>query len=86
MSITQATESGSLYTLAEIAEIGSICRNAGRLHMDVLLSAECFGSSALGCSPADMSWKAGVDALSFGATKNGTLAVDVIVLFDKNCG
>lgn len=82
VSITQATETGSIYSLPEIHQIGNICRDTGlRLHMDGARFANAL--VALGCSPAEMTWRAGVDALSFGATKNGVLAAEVIVLFDK---
>ena len=82
VSITQATEAGSVYTGAEIQEIGDICRSAHvRLHMDGSRLANALVSA--GCSLADMTWRAGVDALSFGATKNGALCAEAIVLFDK---
>ncbi len=82
VSITQATETGSLYSLAEIAQIGRICRDAGvRLHMDGARFANAL--VALDCTPAEMTWQVGVDALSFGATKNGVLAAEAIVLFDR---
>ncbi len=81
VSITQATEVGSVYTLAELAAIGAICREAGlRLHMDGARFANAL--VALGCTPAQMTWKAGVDVLAFGATKNGVLGAEAIVLFD----
>jgi threonine aldolase len=81
VSITQATEVGSVYTLDEIREIGEICRDAGvRMHMDGARFANALIS--LNCSPAEMTWTAGVDALSFGATKNGVMAAEAIVLFD----
>lgn len=81
VSITQATETGSVYTLAEIAAISEICRGAGLpLHMDGARFANALVS--LGCTPAEMTWKAGVKALSFGATKNGVLGAEAIVLFE----
>jgi threonine aldolase len=80
-SITQATEVGSVYTLDEIAAIGEVCKAASiKLHMDGSRFANALVS--LGCTPAEMTWKAGVDALSLGATKNGVLAAEAIVLFD----
>ena len=83
VTITQATEVGSLYSLDEIGAIGEVCRSAGlRLHMDGSRFANALG--ALGCSPAEMTWKAGVDVLSFGATKNGVPAAEAIVLFDTS--
>ncbi|WP_447980965.1 threonine aldolase family protein [Achromobacter kerstersii] len=81
VSITQATETGSVYTLDEIQAIGGICRDAGLpLHMDGARFANALVS--LGCTPAEMTWKAGVEALSFGATKNGVLGAEAIVLFN----
>ncbi|KAB0489150.1 threonine aldolase family protein [Pseudomonas vancouverensis] len=81
VSITQATEVGSLYNLDEIGAIGEVCKaNALGYHMDGSRFANALVS--LGCTPAQMTWKAGVDALSFGATKNGALAAEAIVLFN----
>lgn len=81
VSITQATELGTLYSVAETAALGAVCRAAGLpLHMDGSRFANAV--AALGASPAEMTWKAGVDILSFGATKNGALGVEAIVLFD----
>lgn len=81
VSITQATETGSVYTLDEIRAIGGICRDAGLpLHMDGARFANALVS--LNCTPAEMTWKAGVEALSFGATKNGVLGAEAIVLFN----
>lgn len=81
VSITQATETGSVYTLDEIQAIGGVCRDAGLpLHMDGARFANALVS--LGCTPAEMTWKAGVEILSFGATKNGVLGAEAIVLFN----
>ena len=82
VSITQASELGTLYSLAHTSAIGEVCREAGLgLHMDGSRFANAV--AALGASPAELTWKAGVDILSFGATKNGALGVEAIVLFDK---
>ncbi len=82
VSITQATETGSIYSVAEIEAIGEICREAGvGLHMDGARFANAL--VALDCTPAEMTWKAGVSALSFGATKNGVMAAEAIILFDQ---
>lgn len=82
VSITQATEVGSIYSLDELGAIGEVCRSARvGMHMDGARFANALVT--LGCSPAEMSWKAGVQALSLGATKNGTLGVEAIVLFDR---
>ena len=81
VSLTQATESGSVYSVDEITALGSIAKAAGLpLHMDGARFANALVT--LGCTPAEMTWKAGVNALSFGATKNGALGVEAIVLFD----
>ncbi|MGI5122014.1 threonine aldolase family protein [Marinactinospora thermotolerans] len=83
VSITQATETGAVYTLDEIRALTSCAREAGlRVHMDGARFANAV--AALGCSPAEMTWRAGVDVLSFGGTKNGTLTVDAIVIFDRS--
>jgi threonine aldolase len=82
-SITQATEVGSVYTVAEIEAVGQACEASSiPLHMDGSRFANALVS--LGCTPAEMTWKAGVHALSFGATKNGVLAAEAIVLFDRS--
>jgi threonine aldolase len=81
LSITQATETGSLYSIAEIAALADIARDAGMgVHLDGARFANAV--AALGCSPADMTWRAGIDVLSFGATKNGAMTADAIVVFD----
>jgi threonine aldolase len=81
VSISQATERGAVYTPAEIAALSEIARNAGlALHMDGARFANAVAS--LGCKPSDLTWKGGVDVLSFGATKNGALAAESIVCFD----
>lgn len=81
VSITQATEIGTVYTLAELENIGEICRSS-RLHLHMDGSRFANAVAALGCTPAQMTWKAGVEALSFGATKNGAVGVEAIVLFN----
>jgi len=81
VSITNATEKGTLYTAEEIAEIARVTHRADLpLHMDGARFANAI--AALGCSPAELTWRAGVDALSLGATKNGCLAAEAIVVFD----
>ena len=83
VSISQATEVGSVYALDEIEAIGAVCHDAGLgLHMDGARFANALVT--LGCSPAEMTWKRGVDALSLGATKNGAFGVDAVVLFRKD--
>ena len=83
VSITQATEAGTLYGLDEVAAISAVCREHDlKLHMDGARFANAV--AGLGCSAAEASWKAGVDVLSFGATKNGALTAEAVVLFDKD--
>lgn len=80
LSISQATECGMVYRLDEIAGLSEVCREHGlALHMDGARFANALVS--LGCTPADMTWKRGVDILSFGATKNGCLMAEAIVVF-----
>ncbi|MBO9580881.1 MAG: low specificity L-threonine aldolase [Sphingobium sp.] len=81
VTITNATEYGLAYTPAEVAAIGAFCRARKlRLHMDGARFANAVAH--LGCSPADISWRGGVDALSFGFTKNGAMNAEALVLFD----
>ena len=81
VSITQATEKGTVYAREEIAAIADVTRRHGlKLHMDGARFANAL--VRLGCSPAEMTWKAGVDAVSFGGTKNGLLGVEAAVIFD----
>lgn len=80
LSITQSTETGTLYSLDTVRALGALARELGLVfHMDGARFANAV--AALGCSPAELTWKAGVDVLSFGATKNGCLAVEAIVVF-----
>jgi threonine aldolase len=81
LSLSQATESGTLYALSEIAALTQIAHEAGlQVHMDGARFANSIAS--LGCSPADMTWRAGVDVLSLGASKNGTIACEAVVFFN----
>jgi threonine aldolase len=82
VSITQATELGTIYKLDEIRAIAALAHKHGMtLHMDGARFANALVS--LGCTPAEMTWKAGVDALSFGATKNGALCAEAVIFFDN---
>ncbi|MGD9982242.1 MAG: low specificity L-threonine aldolase [Hyphomonadaceae bacterium] len=83
VSISQTTERGAVYRPADLAALGAIANRAGlRFHMDGARFAN--GVSALGCEPADITWRAGLDLLSFGATKNGALGAEAIVCFDTD--
>jgi threonine aldolase len=82
LTLSQVTEAGTVYSLDEIAALAEIAHAAGlAVHMDGARFANAL--VALGCSPAEMSWRAGIDALSFGATKNGALACEAVLFFDK---
>ena len=82
LSLTQATECGTLYSLDELAALSGAAHAAGvRVHMDGARFANAL--ARLGCSPAQMSWRAGIDVLSFGATKNGTFCCEAVVFFDR---
>jgi threonine aldolase len=81
VSITQETEAGTVYRSEEVAALSALARQHGlALHMDGARFANAV--AGLGCSPAAVTWRAGVDVLSFGATKNGALAAEAVVFFD----
>lgn len=83
VSITQATESGTVYGPEEIAAIATSARRHGlKLHMDGARFANAL--AFVGCTPAELSWKAGVDVLSLGATKNGAIAAEAVVFFNAD--
>ncbi|HEY4272483.1 MAG TPA: low specificity L-threonine aldolase [Candidatus Udaeobacter sp.] len=82
ISIAQATELGTVYTPDEVAAIGDFTRTHQMLlHMDGARFANAV--AFLGCAPKTTTWKAGVDILSFGGTKNGIAAGELVVFFDK---
>ncbi len=81
-SITQITELGSIYSKEEICAIAEACHSRGlTLHMDGARFANAV--VAMGTTPAEISWKAGVDAMTFGATKNGAMGVEAVIFFDR---
>ncbi len=81
VSITQITEKGHSYSVEEVRDIAGVARDYGlALHMDGARFANAI--VARNSSPADMTWRAGVDALSFGGTKNGLMGVEAVVFFD----
>jgi threonine aldolase len=81
LSLTQATESGLVYSLDELHTLSAIAKAHGLVvHMDGARFANAL--VRLGATPAEASWKAGIDVLSFGATKNGCLAAEAILVFD----
>ena len=80
ISITQATEWGTIYSLEQVRAIGSTARDLGlSLHMDGARFANALAT--LGCSPAAITWQAGIDVLVLGATKNGAMAAEAIIFF-----
>lgn len=82
ISLTQATELGTVYTPAEIAAISVVAKKHGmKLHIDGARFANALAH--LDCSAADATWHAGIDAMSFGATKNGALCAEAVVFFDS---
>ncbi len=83
VSITQVCETGEVYQLDEIKKISEITHKHNlNIHMDGARFANALIS--LNCTPAEMTWKSGIDVLSFGATKNGCLAAEAIIFFKKD--
>lgn len=79
--LTQASESGVAYSLEELTSISKVAHAAGlKVHLDGARFANALVH--LGASPADMTWKAGVDLLTFGTTKNGTMNAEAVITFD----
>jgi threonine aldolase len=82
LSLSQATEAGTVYAPEEVEALSGIAKEFGLgVHMDGARFANAL--VRLGCTPADLTWKAGVDVLSLGATKNGALAAEAVVFFRK---
>jgi threonine aldolase len=83
LSLTNQTELGTVYTPAEVGALAAIARSRGlAVHMDGARFANAV--AGLKASPAELTWKAGADVLSFGATKNGAIAADAVVFFDPD--
>ena len=83
VSLTQATEIGTVYSPAEIKAVGQVARKLGlKVHMDGARFANAVAS--LGVAPRQITWEAGVDVLCFGGTKNGTPVGDAVVFFDPD--
>ena len=81
LSVTNATELGTVYTPKEIMALADCVKPKGmKMHMDGARFANALVS--LGCTPAEMTWKAGVNVLSFGGTKNGGMLLEAVVFFD----
>lgn len=82
-TITQSTETGLVYTPDELRAVAAACKDHNlKLHMDGARFANACAS--LGCSPAELSWKSGVDVLCFGGTKNGMAVGEAILFFDRS--
>jgi len=80
VSLTQATDLGAVYTRDHIGAAAEVAKGRGlRLHMDGARFANAL--ARLGCSPAEATWRSGIDIMSFGATKNGGALCDAIVVF-----
>ncbi|WP_373505970.1 low specificity L-threonine aldolase [Aestuariivirga sp.] len=81
VSLTNATELGTIYSPAEVKAFSDMIRPRGmKLHMDGARFANAV--AGLGVTPAELTWKSGVDVLSFGATKNGAMMLEAVVFFD----
>ncbi|MDR6890993.1 MULTISPECIES: threonine aldolase family protein [Variovorax] len=83
LSITQSTEAGTIYTPDELRDLTAVAKRRGlRVHMDGARFANAL--AATGAAPAELSWKAGIDILCLGATKNGAIAAEAIIVFDRS--
>jgi len=82
LTLTQATELGTVYMADEVRALAAIAHERGmKVHMDGARFANA--AASLGCAPAEVTWRAGVDALSFGGTKNGMPFCEAVVFFDR---
>ncbi len=82
LNLTQPTDFGTLYSVAEITALCAVAHRHGlHVHMDGARFANAV--AALGCTPAELTWRAGVDVLSLGATKNGAINAEAVVVFDE---
>jgi threonine aldolase len=81
VSITNVTERGTVYSAAEVAALAAVAKGYGLpVHLDGARLANALVTT--GASPAEMTWQAGVDAVSFGGTKNGLMSVEAVIFFD----
>ena len=81
LSLTLPTDHGALYRADEVAALAAAAKAEGlKVHLDGARIANAL--AALGCTPAEVTWRAGVDVISLGATKNGVLSTDAIISFD----
>jgi threonine aldolase len=86
LSITNATEAGTVYSAEELRALCSAGNPAGDSPLGIHIDGARFANAVVstGASPADLTWRAGADLLTFGATKNGALAAEAIVVFRKS--
>ena len=83
LSLSNVTELGTVYTPAEIKALSDLVKPQGiKMHLDGARFANALVS--LGCTPAEMTWKAGIDVLSFGGTKNGAMMLEAVVFFEPS--
>lgn len=83
VSITNVTEAGTVYSADEMRALGELAKRKGvRVHVDGARFANALASTD--ATPADLSWRAGADVLTLGGTKNGAMAAEVIVVFDRS--
>ena len=82
VTITQSTETGLVYTPEEVRAIASICKERN-LHVQMDGARFSNACASLGCSPAELTWRSGVDVLCFGGTKNGMAVGEAILFFDR---
>ncbi|MDN3650712.1 low specificity L-threonine aldolase [Reinekea marina] len=83
LSITQASESGMVYSVEQVTELAKVAHQHGlTVHMDGARFTNALVNQK--CTPAELTWKAGVDVLCLGATKNGALAAEAVVFFNKD--
>lgn len=82
LNLSQATEAGTIYSVEEVKRLSAIAHQAGmKVHMDGARFSNAV--AALGVTPAEITWKAGVDILSFGGTKNGCWCAEALVFFNR---
>ena len=82
VTVTNLSENGLIYTPREILDLSAVCREHDwKLHMDGARFANAVVTS--GASPADLTWRSGVDAVSFGLTKNGAVCAEALIVFGK---
>jgi threonine aldolase len=79
VTITNASEGGTLYRPEDVRAIRDVVPQSMFMHMDGARFSNAV--AALGCAPSEITWRAGIDVLTFGATKNGALAAELIVVF-----